>query len=408
MKLSTQTLNKKLQRIGPLNRLSRKLGANTGRAKGNGNKRKVAKSPSDVGPTLKVDNNAAVDSTSSFQTDSPQSGSSQSSSSQSGSSQSGSSQVKRKAAVPAFIKNSKLVKNSKSARVAFHLLLVKPWVLVVGLWLVSALSAVIALEGLISPSKLKQALPEPAEVAPVAKADSFINVEQSGDGLTAEENSNASDNSADRNVEVGESTSEVLNEEVTAVDSRFPVWPLVMLVGSCAAGCVVISRRRAMLRMATTRPRNRGRKLPGAKMPLRANGRVKASNSRPIRRTGANGLVALVKSAARSTSGAENRIDKGSVRIKKRRQRKRLAAQPPTTKGTSSTRVLASRSNAQQAAPRTRVSKPGKPQRPTRRVARSAKRRQAIVSVVPASQSHRLDWTEGSLAHDMDVRQRAL
>ena len=393
MKLSTKKLNKKLQRIGPLNKLSKKLKSSGGRS--GGSKRKAANQPPEVEKALKADTHAATDSKSSSPTDEPQAGNPQANNSQS----------KSPAAVPAFIRNSKLVRNSKSARVAFHLLLVKPWVLVVGLWLVSALSAVVALEGLISPSKLKQALPEPAaEVSPVAKADSFIDVEQGADGLTADEAD------SDR-VGAVEGISETMPEEVPVSDSRFPVWPLVMLVGSCAAGCVVISRRRAMLRMAAARPRNRGRKLPGAKT-LKANARIKASNSKPIRRTGANvhanGLVSLVKSAANSAHRPEQRFDKNSVRIKKRRKRKRSAAQQASTKGSNGTRVLASRSNAQQAAPKTRVSKPDKPQRALRKVSRSAKRRQAVVSVVPANQSHRLDWTEGSLAHDMDVRQRAL
>ena len=392
MKLSTQKINQKLQRLGPLKQLSGKLktGADkrTDRGKAANQRSTVNKTPKEK--PLEADSSAAVDdSKPGAQTDKSQSGSAQS-----GSAQSGNPPAKRKAAVPAFIQNSKLVRNSKSARVAFHLLLVKPWVLVVGLWLVSALSAVVALEGLISPSKLKQALPEPAaEVTPVAKADGFIDVEQSADGLTAED-------ADSNNAGVAESAPEAADVS----DSRFPVWPLVMLVGSCAAGCVVISRRRAMLRMTATRARNRGRKLPGAKTPLKANGRLKASPGKPIRRKSANGLVALVKPAASSIQTSS----KDSAQLKKRRQRKRPATQQTTTKGSSGNRVLLSRSNAQQAAPKTRVSKPSKPQRSPRRVARTARRRQAVVSVVPANQSHRLDWTEGSLAHEMDVRQKAL
>ena len=306
-------------------------------------------------------------------------------------------------AIPAFIQNSKLVQNSKSARVAFHLLLVKPWVLVVGLWLVSALSAVVAIEGLVSPSRLTKDLPEPAvEVAPVAKTNSFIDVEQGAEGITEDGN------------ETEEST--LASSEAIATHSRLPIWPLVTLVGSCAAGCVVVSRRRTMLRIAAARTRGKGRKPHTAKT-QNAPTRLKASNHKPTRRT-ASGTdtptpITVLKSKAHLVEKTRDKTkEKGKDKLvaktaisseKKRRQRKRSSTQQAAAKPTGKSRVLASRSNAQQAAPQSRVSQPKRLQRPGQKVTRLV-RRQPVVSVVPANQANRLDWAEGSLAHDMDKR----
>ena len=297
-------------------------------------------------------------------------------------------------AIPAFLQRSKRIKNSQSARVAFHLLLVKPWVLVAGLWLVSAASALVAMEGLVSPSKLTEALPEPvAETAPVA-TNRFIDVEQSAEGITDDGTEDSSD-----------AVAEMDAADAIAADVRFPVWPLATLVGSCAAGCVAISRRKAMIRMAAARTRNRGRQLQAA-APIKK----PVSNSKPIRRVpsvgkkGAPLPIKVVKSAARPAEKAAS----GLVRSKKRRQRKRPTAQPiSAVKGTgrnaSGSPVLASRSSAQQAAPKSHVSRPSRTTARSRKAIRRASR-QPVVSVVPADQSHRLDWKNGSIAHDMDVR----
>ena len=292
--------------------------------------------------------------------------------------------------VPGFIQNSKLVQNSKSARVAFHLLLVKPWVLVVGLWLISALSALVALEGLISPRKLTADLPEATvEVAPSPKTNSFIKVEQSAEGIAGDESEAAA--------EVTEST------EVANSGAGLPIWPLVMLVGSCAAGCVVISRRRAMLRMSARTRRGRKPQL-GKKLSTPIGLRV--SNGKPNRRSAASAnkqaSVAAFKATARSEEKAKPVA--GGTREKKRRQRKRSGASLASSNPPSKKRVLISRSTAQQAVPQSRISQPGKTsKRPRQKVARLV-RRQPVVSVVPANHSNRLDWVDGSLAHDMDRR----
>lgn len=267
-------------------------------------------------------------------------------------------------AIPSFIQNSKLVQNSKSARVAFHLLLVKPWVLVVGLWLVSALSAVVAAERLVSPSKLTKDLPEPVvEVAPVAKTNSFIDVEQGAEGITADSTEPEAAQSA---------ASEVV------ANSRLPIWPLVTLVGSCAAGCVVISRRRAMLRIAAVRASGKSRK-PQTDRIRNAPIRLKAANSQPIRRAAVPAVgtptpVTALKSTARLVDktreqGRSKTADRmTSIPEKKRKQRQRLSPQQTAIKPSGKSRILASRSNAQQAAPQSRISQPKKHQRPGKRL----------------------------------------
>ena len=394
MKLSTANLSQKLQKIKPLEQLSGKLkqvakpgphqrGSTSSAPKiksvpKGGIKEDAAKPLSIVGNSSKPE--VTVEKPASAETSSASKG--------------GAGKA-HAAVVPGFIKNSKLVKNSKSARVAFHLLLVKPWVLVVGLWLVSALSAVVALEGMISPKRLTKDLPEPTvAVTPTAKTNNFIDVEQGAEGITND----------GTEAEAGQPET----TDVVSSGPSVPIWPLVTLVGSCAAGCVVMSRRRAMLQMAAARNRKRSRKPHTAKSKT-ASARIKASDSKVTRKTAASAnkkaSVAAFKSMARS---ADKAIEKSSskaatTREKKRRQRKRPSSQPLSTQSSGKKRVLVSRSNAQKAAPQSRVSQPKKPQRTRQKVARLV-RRQPVVSVVPANHSNRLDWVDGSLAHDMDRR----
>ncbi|MGB3292014.1 MAG: hypothetical protein WBB01_03360, partial [Phormidesmis sp.] len=131
-------------------------------------------------------------------------------------------------------------KSSKGTQVAFNLLLVRPWVLVVSFWLVSMVSAGIALEGLISPRKLTTDMP--AASVPVTPKDSFISVEPSADEIAGQP--------------VNPDPETVFIAPAETRRSSFPAWPLGALVGTCAAGCLVMSRRRAMARMAAARSRS--------------------------------------------------------------------------------------------------------------------------------------------------------
>ena len=392
MKLSTANLSQKLQKLKPIEKLSGKL-KRVAIAPPKKRSGKTASSANKSGAKTAADNNNPSTKPSTAESASKPEVAAEKQTAAEKSSDLKDSSANKYAAVPGFIQNSKLVKNSKSARVAFHLLLVKPWVLVAGLWLVSAVSGLIALEGMISPSRLTKDLPEPTTAAaPAAKADSFIDVEQDAEGIT----SDGSDSD----------TSQTEAVETVASGSSFPVWPLVTLVGSCAAGCVVISRRRAMLQMAATRSRNRGRKLQAAKSQT-APVRLKAVDSKVTRKKGSftskQASVVAFQSSARLADKAADKAGSKATREKKRRSRKRPSPQPISNTSSSKKRVLVSRSNAQKAAPQSRVSQPQKPQRTRQKVARLV-RRQPVVSVVPANHSNRLDWAEGSLAHDMDRR----
>ncbi|MEM9091369.1 MAG: hypothetical protein AAGC93_21850 [Cyanobacteria bacterium P01_F01_bin.53] len=304
------------------------------------------------------------------------------------------------------------IKDSKGSRLAFNLLLVRPWVLVVGLWLLSAVSASIAWQGMISPRQLTMDLPQSnTETKSTAEKNAFLSVEQDAEesgGLKISEAAPAQTTSANSQV----STTN------TADTSGFPTWPIGLLVGSCAAGCLAISRRRAMVRMASVRSRGKRR--------VRANGEVRISEPikkvairttaksapRPINRPTGRVLKGkqkkgkspsrqpvMAKAAATQSSAA-----RGPLKSGKRRLRKRVGA-PQAKPAAVGNRVLASRSTAKQVVPDTHSSrKAARPAVKRNSARRGANRRQPVVSVVPASASHALDWSNGSLAHQLDVR----
>ncbi len=312
------------------------------------------------------------------------------------------------------LKQSNL-KRSKGTQIAFNLLLVRPWVLVAGLWLVSILGAAVALEGMISPRRLTMELPEPkAEITSVAK-DSFINIEQGTDDMASADTETAPS-------AAGSST--VANAEN---DSNFPAWSVGALVGTCAAGCLAISRQRARVRLAAARSRSVSRgESRGQVRKVRFDAEAPGRSNKPAQKGAIHKSVktatprtAAHPAQARGSQSPAVRLTKAAQKIAKpaaipavrpaahspasqgkpkKRRPQRVMAAPP--KSTAAGRVLVSRSTAQQAAPTSRVSRP----QPVKRVAAQAVSRQSVVSVVPASEAHPLDWTEGSLAHKMDVR----
>lgn len=313
------------------------------------------------------------------------------------------------------------IKKSKGIRVAFTLLLVRPWVLVLGFWIFSMLGAAMALEGMISPRKLTTALPEPTQIEPV-RSSSLINVEQgeSGDVDTGD--------IALEKATIDEPIVSTADGELAANSSNFPIWTLGGVVGTCAAGCLVMSRRRAMARLAVARSRGRVRRMRKGAVPIVAlNGvdsrvgqktlvrkpSASVGNSPVAKRSRSVTAPGATAKAARPVSGSKPSLKPAmakSARAKKRRQRNSrgsVAAQLAPQKGipsrSSRTQVLASRSTAKPSA----IAHPSQP-RSTRRSPSRMARRQSVVSVVPASESHALDWQNGSLAHQVDVRpQRA-
>ncbi|PZO48233.1 MAG: hypothetical protein DCF15_18150 [Phormidesmis priestleyi] len=317
---------------------------------------------------------------------------------------------------------------SKSSRIALNLVLVRPWVLVAGFWLVSVASAGMAFDGLISPKKLTMALPEPAlDTAANTPARSFLNVELGDADIGS--------------TQVDPPTAEAVaapKTTATSTQSDFPVWPLGLLVGTCATGCLVMSRRRAMARLAAVRSRQATRrdangqvrkphfasqlssktpaarlaatKIAGAKATGAQSPGLKMASVKAPMKTAAK-VSASVKSSASKPSGGRSGF---SSMVKNRRQRhRRPAVSVPAIAGT---QVLVSRSAAQKAtaqrmtpqkatAKKTSASSATQfSPRPIKRAPSQIASRPSVVSVVPASESHVLDWTNGSLAHQLDVR----
>ncbi|MEO0646470.1 MAG: hypothetical protein AAFZ17_10010 [Cyanobacteria bacterium J06650_10] len=318
---------------------------------------------------------------------------------------------------------------SKRTKLFLNLLLVRPWVLVLGFWLFSMMTGGLALSGMLSPRKLTQALPAPAITeSSQASSSASINVEKAAEeiaiegGLADESAASSGDNA------------------VTVADNSagFPVLPLVVLVGSCAAGSLVISRRRAMMRLSAARAKGRVRKVrQPVRQPLKkAVGKGPALKSQNQSKSQSN--VASATGANQVPSqGPSQGASRGKAMPKKRRQRVRRNAVTAQKKGGQNARVLASRTNAQvmptqasslqAAGHKASAKKPsakklslsaraqanrvqakratrGAKRQVARTSMRAASRRQPVVSVVPASEGHALDWTRGSLAHQMDVR----
>ncbi len=319
---------------------------------------------------------------------------------------------------------------SKSSQIALNLVLVRPWILVAGFWLVSVAIAGMALDGLISPKKLTTALPEPAlDTAENTPARSFLNVEQGDAEIGSTQ------------VEPPPEAVAAPKSTVTSTQSDFPVWPLGLLVGTCATGCLVMSRRRAMARLAALRSRQAthrdangqvrkprlasqlSSKTPAARLAATkiAGTKVTGTQSPGLKMVSVKAPMKTAAKASIKPPASKPPAGRGglSSMIKNRRQRhRRPAVSAPAIAGT---RVLVSRSTAQktsaqkataqkmttQKATSKKTSASSAAQsspRPIKRAPSQIASRQSVVSVVPASESHVLDWTNGSLAHQLDVR----
>lgn len=294
------------------------------------------------------------------------------------------------------VKSLQSVKESKSVKVALNLLLVRPWVLLLGFWAISLVGGALALEGMLSPRRLTMDLPEAVVEPEPVRTSSLISISQSSDEIA------------------GDATAQPVSEEVSPVAvesaSGLPVLPLVGFVGACAAGCLVMSRRRAMARLSSARAKGRVRKVRA-----RTGTPVKAGVKKPVVKKPVvrQPVMAAVRSGAQKSGAQKSGLQKAGIpktvekvavasaapRQKKRRQRPRKAAGVrPAAVGTS---VVASRATAQRG-----IAKPQGGKRTTRRSMRAASRRQPMVSVVPAGEANALDWPQGSLAHQLDVRHR--
>lgn len=318
------------------------------------------------------------------------------------------------------------IKNSKGSRMAFNLLLVRPWVLLLGFWLFSMVVGAVAVEGMVSPKKLRAALPEAVvKTTALTNKNALIEVEQDPEANAI---GIAEDTPTQNNTRSSEDSSTISGAvaQRAANSSGFPVLPLTAMIGTCAAGCLVISRRRAMARMAAARSRSRVRKIranadasasrPDQIKPDQIRSQSK-SQSKPGQKVAARKILktkveqssgvkpAIAQPADRSASHASVTKPTTTARSKRRQRNKRSASSQTAA---NSNRVLVSRLGAQQAARNTQVSSISKARQVSSKTKRApsrlSTRQQGIVSVVPASESHALDWKNGSLAHQMDVR----
>ncbi len=305
-------------------------------------------------------------------------------------------------------KFTRVQKGKSAPRIAMTLLLVRPWVLVLGFWIFSMGIGTLALGGMLSPRKLTTALPEPTVDVPVANASQLaetpaaIDTNESGES-TAVENADAASTTAT-------TTGATNNSGLTLA------LPMFLLVSACAVGCFIISRRRAMKMIAA---RARVRKARGG-LTINTTARPKAVASKASS-SKANGRKVVSARETVSTADSvrpvrkalvhkltlEPRHSPSELRAKKRRRHSKIA--PPVRTAANGRKLLASRATALRSGVPS-----GQAQTRFRKGAiRAASRRRhpmrspsdlPVVSVVPANESHALDWHEESLAHQMDVR----
>ncbi len=164
----------------------------------------------------------------------------------------------------------------------------------------------------------------------------------------------------------------------------------------------------------TASPKASGLKASGLKASGLKAGSPKASASRASGGEANGRKPVSTADSVRQVRKAPVRKLTSELRPKKRRQRSKIA--PPVRTTANGGKVLASRATAVRSGAQSRQAQTRQAQTRLRKGAiRAASRRRhqmgphsmaapAVVSVVPASESHALDWHEGSLAHQMDVR----
>ncbi|NEP54804.1 MAG: hypothetical protein F6K65_40870 [Moorea sp. SIO3C2] len=221
------------------------------------------------------------------------------------------------------------------------LFLVRPWLLVGGLWLTSVAMIAIAITGLANPGREMDPKPVHSSIAgqPVSAPDAAAASRLSGD-----------------------SDPETLAQRDPAAtvpgtpDQAMPLWPLLVMVVACAGGCMLMSQHGLLMEQ----PR------------------------RQRRRTSTH-LNPSVRPASPPSSGS-----------RRQRRARRLAAQRPASQVMSLHQGKKIRHTSPQR--RTTVSKPVS-------FNMVGSDRVTPVTVVPTHESTHLDWKEGSLAHKLDVRQ---
>ena len=243
--------------------------------------------------------------------------------------------------------------SSKQNKFWSNLFWVRPWLLVVALWLTFVLMIAIALAGLSNPGR--EMVLEPVESSIV------------GQPLSAPDAAAVSRlSSRDQVVLAQRDPAATLPG---AVEQSMPTWPLLVMVAACAGGCMLMSSQ-GVLTPESRRGRRRGVVANAQKTGPRPVG------SRPV------GPRPVRLRSART----------GSTKRRARRKAQRGAATP----------VVAIRTPGQKPPrPVSLQSEQGSSQ-PTASTNGEAA---SAVTVVPDTETSPLDWKEGSLAHRLDVRQ---
>ena len=223
------------------------------------------------------------------------------------------------------------------SKLLFDLLLVRPWILVCGFWLLLVGTSAVALSGLADPGKPTVSEPTNGEVQPMQPL---------GVAPDTAVTSRLSESPVALNG--GQTTS--------STTEPLPMWSLWVMVGACAAGCIMLSR-------------------PGL---ITFGG---PERRRPSRRQG--GKLARSPQPPGRTSGAAKTAGPARPQLK-----------PQYPQGQVMT--VSHQGGIHQVTPTPAVKPPGMV---------SFEVSQPNVSVVPAHESNALDWEEGSLAHKLDVRQ---
>ncbi|MEO0541264.1 MAG: hypothetical protein AAFZ80_10420 [Cyanobacteria bacterium P01_A01_bin.105] len=242
------------------------------------------------------------------------------------------------------------------SRLLFELVLVRPWILVCGFWLLLVGTSALALSGLADPGKpAVSEAPTSGEVQPLQPLG----------------------------VAPDTAVTSRLSESPIALNGGrtpdpavqpLPMWSLWVMVGACAAGCIVLSRP-GLITFGTPDQRRR---------PLRS----RPLGSRPPR--------------SRKTEGKSDRSAALTARPRAQlgqgypapHQRPQLNPNYPQGQ----VMAVSNQGAIRQVTP-THAAQPT----PTKLVSFDVG--PAKVSVIPDHESHALDWKEGSLAHKLDVRQ---
>ncbi|ESA34794.1 hypothetical protein N836_15350 [Leptolyngbya sp. Heron Island J] len=228
-----------------------------------------------------------------------------------------------------------------------NLLWVRPWLLVVVLWLTFVLMIAIALAGLSNPGR---------EMALEPVKSSIV-----GQPLSAPDAAAVS-----RLIPRDQVVLAQRDPAATlpgAVEQSMPAWPLLVMVAACAGGCMLMS--------------SQGTLTPESRRGRRRGVTTAQTGPRPV------GPRSVKLRPVRNGSG-------------KRRAKYRRNAQRSTT-----TPVVAIRPPGQKQRPAPQQSVPSRSQP----VASANGGMASAVTVVPDNETSPLDWKEGSLAHKLDVRQ---